>query len=98
MPVYPDAGGAATNAAGDTMVSTSGTNADVYPCLFLAKDAYGIIPLKGRDALTPIVVPATPGPSDPLGQRATVGWTTVQTTVILNQDWLIRAEVAATAF
>ena len=53
MKSWPDAGGAKTNAAGDTMVSTTGTKADVYPILFLAKDAYGLVPLKGAESLTP---------------------------------------------
>lgn len=91
---WKDAGGAATSASGDVMVSTSGTNADVYPVIFLAKDAYAIVPLKGKDSLTPMVVPAAPSSSDPLGQRSTIGWKTMQASVILNQDWLVRAEVA----
>ena len=98
MPVYKDAGGAATNAAGQKMISTSGTKADVYPILFIAKDAYGLVPLKGMDALTPMVQNPTPTPSDPLAQRAYVAWKTMQTCVILNQAWMVRAEVAATAY
>ena len=98
MPVYKDAGGAATNAAGQKMISTAGTKADVYPILFIAKDAYGLVPLKGMDALTPMVQNPTPTPSDPLAQRAYVAWKTMQTCVILNQAWMVRAEVAATAY
>lgn len=98
LPSWADAGATLTNAAGDTMLSTGGANADVYPILYLAKDAYGLIPLKGADALTPMVVPATPSASDPLAQRAYISWKTMQTCVILNQAWMVRAEVAVTAF
>ena len=98
MPVFQDAGGNVTNAAGNTMLSTTGTKADVYPVLFLAKDAYGLVPLKGMDALTPMIQNPTPTPSDPLAQRAYIAWKTMQTCVILNQAWMVRAEVAATAY
>ncbi len=86
--------------AGDakgSMLSTTGTLADVYPVLYLAKDAYGIIALKGKFALTPMVVNPTPSASDPLAQRGYAGWKAMQTAVILNDAWMIRCEVAATA-
>lgn len=89
---FADAGGAK-----GAMRSTSGTSADVYPVLYLARDAYGIVPLKGKDALTPMVVNPKPAPGDPLGQRGTVGWKCMTAAVILNDCWLARLEVAATA-
>jgi N4-gp56 family major capsid protein len=89
---WPDAGGAA-----GAMRSTSGTYADVYPVLYLGRDAYGIVPLKGKDSLTPMVVNPKPAPGDPLGQRGTVGWKAMTTAVILNDAWMARLEVAATA-
>lgn len=92
-PIYPDAGG--NKGTGPLEVlSTSGTMADVYPVLYIAKDAYGLIPFKGANAVTPSVVPAAPSASDPLGQRTHVGWKTMQAAVILNQAWMVRAEVA----
>jgi N4-gp56 family major capsid protein len=87
-----DAGGAM-----GAMRSTTGTNADVYPILFLGRDAYGIVPLKGKDSLTPMVVNPKPAPGDPLAQRGTVGWKAMTTAVILNDAWMARLEVAATA-
>lgn len=87
----PDAGGAAST----TMLSTTGTNADVYPILYLGKDAYGIIALKGMFALTPMVVNPKPSDSDPLAQRGHVSWKAMQTAVILNDSWMLRAWVAA---
>lgn len=97
---WPDAGGlAATN---DTL-STSGTNADVYPILYIARDAYGIVPLRGvqngsGSAVSPVsvmVVQPKPTTSDPLAQRGTAGWKAWSATVILQDAFLIRAEVAA---
>jgi len=88
---FADGGGAK-----GTMVSTSGTSADVYPVIYLAKDAYGIVPLKGSAAITLMVVNPKPVHGDPLSQRGSVGWKTMQTTVILNDLWMYRLEVAAT--
>lgn len=89
---WADAGGAK-----GTMLSTGGTNADVYPVLYVGKDAYGIIALKGAYAVTPLVVNPKPSDSDPLAQRGKAGFKTMQTAVILNDLWMLRAEVAATA-
>lgn len=89
---WADAGGAK-----GTMLSTTGTNADVYPILYLAKDAYGIVALKGVYSVTPMVVNAKPSDSDPLAQRGHVGWKSMQTAVILQDAWMVRAEVAAVA-
>jgi len=95
----PDAGGATT-----TMVTTSGSNADVYPIFYLGVDAYGLTPLKsskGTDgknnmAITPTVInPDTRDKSDPLGQRGYVGWKAYFTAVRLNETWMARVEVAA---
>jgi N4-gp56 family major capsid protein len=93
---FADAG-AAKAGSGATMRSTTGTNSDVYPILVVARDAYGIVPLKGKDSLTPMVVNPKPAPGDPLAQRGTVGWKAYQAAVILNDAWMARVEVAATA-
>lgn len=89
---WADAGGAK-----GTMLSTGGVSADVYPVLYVGKDAYGIIALKGAYAVTPLVVNPKPSDSDPLAQRGKAGFKTMQTAVILNDLWMLRAEVAATA-
>lgn len=89
---WADAGGSK-----GSMLSTTGTNADVYPVLYVARDAYGIIALKGMFAVTPMVVNPKPSDSDPLAQRGHVAWKAMQTCAILNDAWLVRAEVAATA-
>lgn len=91
---FTDAGAAV---AGTGMRSTSGTNADVYPILIFSRDAYGIVPLKGKSAITPMVVNPKPAPGDPLGQRGTVGWKLYTTTIILQDAFMVRLECAATA-
>lgn len=88
---FADGGGAK-----GSMISTTGTKADVYPVLYVSKDAYGLVPLKGKDSMSIMVVNPKPAPGDPLGQRGTAGWKTMHTAVILNDLWLVRAEVAAT--
>lgn len=73
----------------------TGGKADVYPILFFGKDAYGLVSLKGKNAVTPIVLnPNTPRGGDPLGQRGSIGWKAYSTAVILNEAWMARAEVA----
>ena len=89
---FPDAGGLK-----GLMRSTTGTSADVYPIFYIARDAYGIVPLKGKDSLTPMVVNPKPAAGDPLAQRGTVGWKAWQSAVILQDAFFVRAEVAATA-
>lgn len=96
MEPWEDAGGAVASLA-TPVVSTTGTNADVYPILYIAKDAYGLVPFKGASAVTPIILNPTPSASDPLGQRGHVAWKSMQTAVILNQAWMIRAEVAVSS-
>lgn len=84
-------GGAATT----TLLATGGI-ADVYPVMYFGKDAYGTIALKGKYAITPIVINPVPSKSDPLGQRGSVSWKTMQTTIILNDAWMAVLETGAT--
>lgn len=94
---FVDVGGAKSG-SGTEMVSTSGTNADVYPVLFFGKEAYATIALRGQGAVSPTILrPGVRDKSDPLGQRGFVGWKTWHVAVILNQVWMARLEVAATA-
>lgn len=88
-----DAGGA----AGGTVVSTTGTNADVYPIVVFGEDAYGVCPLKGKQSHEiKVRNPGKPEHGDELGQNGSVGWIMWFAGVILNQAWLMRIEVAAT--
>lgn len=86
---------AGEGAATSTMLSTGG-NCDIYPVMIFGKDAYATIALKGKYAITPIVINPVPSKSDPLGQRGSVSWKTMQTTVILNDAWMAVLEVACT--
>lgn len=95
---FPDAGAAVTQANGNPVFrSTTGANNDVYPILIFGRDAYGIVPLKGKSSMTPMVVNPKPSSSDPLGQRGSVGWKLYTSQVILQDAWMVRLEVAATA-
>ena len=90
---FKDAGNGTLNG----MVSTGGSNADVYPIVMIAKESYGLVPLRGAGAIQPTVLnPGTPSKSDPLGQRGYVGWKTWFVCVVLNQAWMVRMEVGAT--
>jgi len=88
--------GAGAVVGGGGFLSSDTVRNDVYPMICLAKDAYGIVPLKGNNGVTPIVKNPTPSDSDKLAQRGHVGWKTMQTAVILNDLWMARFEVAAT--
>ena len=89
----PNAGGAK-----GAMVSSGGTSADVYPVVYVAKDAYGHVALKGAEAISPSIInPGQLDKSDPLGQKGMVGWKTHHKSFIANQAWMARLECAATA-
>lgn len=88
---WADAGGA----AGTTVLSTTGTAADVYPILYIARDAYGVVALRGKSVANIMVVMPKAASGDPLGQRGTAGWKLWNATVILQDAFLVRAEVAA---
>jgi N4-gp56 family major capsid protein len=87
---FPDAGGTTAG-----YLSTTGTSADVYPIIYLARDAYGIVPLRGKDTVEVMVVQPKATNTDPLAQRGTAGWKSWNATVILQDAFMVRAEVAA---
>jgi len=89
---FADAGGAK-----GSMVSTTGTSADVYPILYFGQEAWAHVALRGQGAISPTIIP--PGQKtkdDPLGQRGVIGWKMWHTAVILNDLWMSRLEVAVT--
>lgn len=96
LSAFADAGGAKSG-SGTEMVSTSGTSADVYPIIYVGQDSYGTVPLKGENAITPMVVNPKPSASDPLAQRGYVSWKTYWAGGRFNESWMARLEVAATA-
>ena len=85
--------------AADTVIYGEGAGvggADVYATLFLGDDAYGTTKVTGG-GLKHIVKPlGSGGSSDPLDQRATVGWKAFKTAKILVQQYMLRVESTAT--
>jgi N4-gp56 family major capsid protein len=74
----------------------------VYPLIFLAKDAFSIIPLRantntGSVPASMAVVYPKATETDPLGQRGIISWKFLHASLITNQFAVIRGEVAATA-
>ncbi len=68
---------------------------DVYATLILGENAYGTTSIKDG-GLTHIVKQlGSAGSSDPLDQRATVGWKATKVTVRLVEAFMIRIETAA---
>lgn len=90
-------GGVTVGGSAGSMLSANGSNADVYPVLYLAKDAWAGVALKGLYGVTPMVVNAKPSDSDPLAQRSHVGYKTMQNAIILNDGWMVVGHVAVTA-
>ena len=101
-------GAGATTATGDLPgwynTDVSGTKKyDVYPILFLGRDAFGCIALRGVKQgkkvmgvpVRPAVLqPGVPRGGDPIGQRGSIGWSMWFACVVLNDTWLRRLEVA----
>lgn len=95
-PVLEPFRGAGASVSSNPVLGTGG-NADVYPILFMARHAVGVVPLKGAGSMSPrIINPDQIDKSDPLGQRGIVGWKMYFAALILNEAWINRAEVAAT--
>lgn len=68
---------------------------DVYPILYFGMHAYGMVPLRGMEAVEPAIIPVgQKTKDDPLAQRGYVGWKSWHLTLILNQVWMARVEVA----
>lgn len=92
---WADTGGTAVT--NGLRYTTANTACDVYPILYFGRDAFGLVPLKGKSSITPMVVNPKPAAGDPLGQRGTVGWKLWTATVILQEAFMARLEVGATA-
>jgi len=93
---YADAGGA----PGTTVVSTSGTAADVYPILIIGDAAWGNVSLKGngKSSISPTYLrPTDKNHANPLGMFGYVGANFWYEAVRLNENWMARLEVAVSA-
>jgi N4-gp56 family major capsid protein len=72
--------------------------ADVYPVLFLAKEAYGAVRLTGMKAANiKVLQPGEARGGDEAGQRGSVAWTLYYACAILCEERIVRGEVCATA-
>lgn len=79
------------------MYAADSTNVDVYPVVFISKNCFGTVPLKGAGSMSPVVInPGRPSKDDPLGQRGYVGWKMYFAALILNESWMNRVEVGVT--
>jgi len=77
---------------------TVGTDADVYPIMVIAQDAWGQVALKGMGAIQPIYLPAKQiTHANPMGQFGYVGANFWKNAVRLNENWMVRLEVACSA-
>ena len=92
---------AATGAASQTTFLTNGSaaagSADVYPILIFGENSYGIVPMQGKNAVKINIINPEPSVADPCGQKGYVSWKMYDAAIILNDLWMARAEVAATA-
>lgn len=91
------AGASGTTYLSNNVEPSSSAAADVYPLIVVAQNAYAITPLQGSNAAKVTVVNPKPSNGDILGQKGGIGYLTYQAVAILNQKWLARIEVAATA-
>lgn len=89
---------AAGSATLNGMRSAGASNTDVYPTMVCADGAYGHVPLKGRDAMTPFVIPANQrNHANPSAQYGYVGVDFYTTAVRLNELWQNRIEACSTS-
>jgi N4-gp56 family major capsid protein len=68
---------------------------DVYCTLVIGANAYGVIDILGGGLEHIVKQLGSAGSSDPLNQRATVGWQATKVTVRLVEAFMIRIETAA---
>lgn len=74
--------------------STTGTSNDVFVCMVFGKDAFVTMELEGS---TESIYIDTKDHLNPTGQWCTFGWKSSIGSGILNDNWLLRIECAATA-
>lgn len=73
-------------------------DADIYPIIVLAEDAYATVPLTGKMGMKLIRKElGSSGSLDPLDQRATVGYKNPFAGLITFQERMVRIEVAVTS-
>jgi N4-gp56 family major capsid protein len=90
---FADAGAAST-----TMISTTGTNADVYPIVIMAKNAFNAINFagSGKEGFGNLQIfrQTEADKSDPTNARQQTAAAWYDLVMPTNQDWVVRIEVA----
>ena len=92
LPPFWGAGGSPTG-----VLSRDGVAADVYPIVIVGQDAFGVVPLRGMDSANITIQNPKATYEDPLAQRGFASWKMWYVAVRLNEEWMIRIEVAASA-
>lgn len=77
------------------VLSRDGVAADVYPIVIVGQDAFGVVPLRGMDSATVTIQNPKATYEDPLAQRGFASWKMWYVAVRLNEEWMVRLEVAA---
>ena len=84
-----------TGMKGTTPAGQTAARCDIYPIVIFGMEAYGGVKIRGKNRLKHYAHPAEKATkSDPLGQKAIVGWKADYVTGICNQLWIYRLEVA----
>ncbi len=98
---FPGLGGTATNQpapgpGNDVQVTGANPTAtvDIHTVLIFAMDAIATVPLEGKSIETIMHPIGSAGTADPLNQRGTLGWKHTGARKRLNENWLMRLEVA----
>lgn len=89
---------APTATTGNIVAGGSGAEGvAVYGCIFLGRDAYGIVDIEGAGIETIVKGMGSAGTADPLNQRSTIGWKIpAYAAKILQQEYIVRLEVGST--
>ena len=98
LPPFRGAGATSTGSIRHTSVNST-DKVDVYPILYIGRDSFGCVALRGKKAVKPVVLrpDSMPSAADPLMQKGYAGWKTYFGCVILNDAWMCRLEAACPA-
>ncbi len=87
--------GAAVGSTG--LVSTTGSNIDVYPMIVVAEEAWGDVALRGMESFNVTHIPHTQkDKNDPHGQRGYIGAIFWSAAFVQNDGWMAVIEAGAT--
>lgn len=90
--IFQDTGGTPSGTR-----STGSSLNDVYPCLIIAKDAYVSVDLASSASVHYQPHTQIDSGANSLGQVASLGWTAMAGSIITNDSWIYRLEVAASS-